>query len=499
MLLLVLAFFSGILTVLAPCVLPLLPIILWVSAEQSKKYQALILIVSLGVSIFAFSILLKTTTLLIDVPASFWKLVSGGIILVLWVVTLFPALWKTLATKLGFSDKSNSLLAKGSQKQGNTKYILMGAAMGPVFSSCSPTYSLILAIILPASYAFWLLALLSYILGLSLILWCIALLGQRFVSKLKWISNPKGIFQKVLGVLFILIGIFIITGLDKKLAIKILDTGFLNTTNFEQKFIDKVNFDNFEDDSQKPQPERSENIPGIAPVSSQTGSLEIPISGTPETNTSLSLQQDTLIPEKKSETSPQSEASVCSAGICKKEEENFLQEIETLFQDIQEPGWDTALENQKVAIEKNTGYPAPDLTGLTNWINSDGFSSLQELRGQVVIIDFWTLGCINCINTLEHTEGLYKTYKDKGLLILGLHAPEFAYEQKLTAVQETVKKYGLTFPVAQDNDFSTWKAYSNRYWPAFYLIDKKWQVRYTYYGEGKYEEKEKAILELLAE
>lgn len=145
------------------------------------------------------------------------------------------------------------------------------------------------------------------------------------------------------------------------------------------------------------------------------------------------------------------------------------------------------------------GTPAPDLVGLQNWINSPEISSLEELRGKVVMIDFWTLGCINCINTLPHTQEMHETYKDQGLVILGLHAPEFSYEQKLENLQAAVTQYGLTFPIAQDNDFATWKAYGNKYWPAFYLIDKQGNIRFKFFGEGKYEEKEAAIQTLLAE
>jgi len=150
-------------------------------------------------------------------------------------------------------------------------------------------------------------------------------------------------------------------------------------------------------------------------------------------------------------------------------------------------------------ITSEQGYPAPDFIGLENWINSEEIVSLEALRGKVVLIDFWTLGCINCIRTLWHTQELYETYNDQGFEIIGIHAPEFAYERKLSEVQKAVEKYWLTYPVVQDNDFQTWRAYKNRYWPAFYLIDKKGDIRYTHFGEGKYREMEIAVEELLAE
>ncbi len=155
------------------------------------------------------------------------------------------------------------------------------------------------------------------------------------------------------------------------------------------------------------------------------------------------------------------------------------------------------LQNNTSVLNKN--YPAADLIWLENWINSEWYDSLEELRWQVVLIDFWTLWCINCIRTLPHLVETYGIYHDQWFEILGLHAPEFAYEQKLEAVQRVVDTYKLPYPIAQDNDFMTWRAYKNRYWPAHYLIDKQWNVRYTHFGEWKYEEMRQAIEQLLAE
>ena len=153
-------------------------------------------------------------------------------------------------------------------------------------------------------------------------------------------------------------------------------------------------------------------------------------------------------------------------------------------------------------------YPAPEFTGLKKWINSREIKSMHDLRGKVVLsmhdlrgkvvlIDFWTFGCINCIHTLPHVQKWHKTYKDKGLVVLGIHAPEFDYERKIKNVREAVNKYGLTFPVAIDNGFKLWRAYKNRFWPAMYLIDKGGTVRYMHFGEGRYKETEAAIVNLL--
>lgn len=248
MTLLIIAFLSGVLTVLAPCVLPILPIILWASVEDDKnKYTPYIIIASLSISILIFSLLLKASTVLIGVSPTFWKSFSGWLIIGLGIITLFPNLWKTVSTKLGFSDNSNKLLNKSSSKSGTLKYVLMGFALGPVFSSCSPTYALILAIILPAGFWIGITSLIAYILWLAAILLAIAIFGQKLVKNLKWASDPNGTFKKILWVVFIFVGIAIISGYDKKIEAAILDAGFLNTTNFEQSIIDNLELDKVEE------------------------------------------------------------------------------------------------------------------------------------------------------------------------------------------------------------------------------------------------------------
>ncbi len=142
---------------------------------------------------------------------------------------------------------------------------------------------------------------------------------------------------------------------------------------------------------------------------------------------------------------------------------------------------------------------APEITGLSHWINSSTINSMNQLRGKVVLIDFWTYSCYNCINTLPFVKAWYKKYKEKGFIVLGIHAPEFFFERNLKNVKEAVKKHEIQFPVALDNGFQLWRAYRNRYWPAFYLIDKNGFIRYSHFGEGRYKETEKNILQLLDE
>ena len=145
--------------------------------------------------------------------------------------------------------------------------------------------------------------------------------------------------------------------------------------------------------------------------------------------------------------------------------------------------------------------PAPEFVGNQRWFNTPGGDplSLRELRGKVVLVDFWTYTCINCVRTQPYLKAWHREYEDEGLVIVGVHTPEFSFEREASNVRAAIRREGLGYPVAQDNEFATWKAYGNRYWPAKYLIDANGQVRYTHFGEGEYDTTERNIRTLLAE
>ena len=131
-------------------------------------------------------------------------------------------------------------------------------------------------------------------------------------------------------------------------------------------------------------------------------------------------------------------------------------------------------------------YPAPQIAGIVSWINSPPLK-LDQLKGKVVLIDFWTYSCINCVRTLPYLKKWDETYRDKGLVVIGIHSPEFAFERKLGNVQDAVKRHHIQYAVALDNDFRTWMNFQNHYWPAHYLIDQEGKVVYTHFGEGDYD------------
>ena len=155
-------------------------------------------------------------------------------------------------------------------------------------------------------------------------------------------------------------------------------------------------------------------------------------------------------------------------------------------------------EPQKLAPLTGNELDAPEFVDTGRWINSDPFT-MEEQQGNVVLIDFWTYTCINCIRTLPYLRSWHDKYADSGLVIVGVHTPEFEFEKLYDNVVEAVKKFDLRYPIVQDNDFGTWVAFKNRYWPAKYLIDQEGKIRYEHFGEGAYQETELVIRELLEE
>ncbi|KJK24422.1 thioredoxin [Burkholderiaceae bacterium 16] len=141
---------------------------------------------------------------------------------------------------------------------------------------------------------------------------------------------------------------------------------------------------------------------------------------------------------------------------------------------------------------------APEFAGVDQWLNSPPLT-MSSLQGKVVLVDFWTYTCINCINTLPYVKQWYDKYKDQGLVVVGVHTPEFPFEKSTDNVKAAIKRFGIRYPVAQDNSYATWNAFSNQYWPAVYLIDASGKIVYKHLGEGQYEETEAVIQKLLAE
>lgn len=402
-----LSFVAGLLTAFAPCVLPLLPVILGGSLASGgrDKKRPYIITASLIVSLVLFTILLKVSSALIGIDPRVWSIGAGILVVALGVFMLLPSIWAKLIAVTGIEHRSLSMLSQANrQKDSTLSAILTGAALGPVFSSCSPTYAWVLATVLPSDTTAGIIYLTIYCIGVATALLAIALLGQKLLQKAHFATNPNGWFQRIIAILFILVGIFVATGWDKNVQTWLVDKDPFHLISLEQQLIP---------DNKKP---------AVSSGTSKDGKM----------------------------------------------------------------------------VYNVAPYAAPEFTGIDSWLNS-GPLTLKELRGKVVLIDFWTYSCINCIRTQPYLNAWYDKYHDDNLVIVGVHAPEFAFERVPANVKNAIKEEGIKYPVALDNDFATWQAYDNSYWPAKYLIDKDGRVRYTHFGEGSYDETERVIQELLKE
>jgi len=438
---LIISFVAGILTVLAPCVLPLLPVIIGSSVSDTRsKLKPYIITISLTISVVLFTLILKFATIFIDIPPTFWQYLSGGIIIIFGLITIFPTLWDKWAIKfnLALSRKSNRMLAEGVKRESYVGDIIIGASLGPVFSSCSPTYFVILATVLPQSFFAGLVDLIAYSIGLSLSLLLISKLGQKLVGRLDGVSDPKGWFKRSLGILFLVVGIFIVTGFDKDIQTYVTEKSFFDVTKVEQNYL----LNRLDD----------------------------------KTTTGIKSEEGVMVDE----TSGDIDSS----------------------KGVQSTNKDAAVSKPSFLslMEKKLKYSQyKELVNPSGFVNSDPFQLKDIVGKKVILLDVMTYSCINCQRTFPYANAWYEKYKDKGLEIVAIHTPEFAFEKKIENVREAMVKFGIKFPVVLDNDYGTWNAYGNNYWPRKYLIDIDGYVVYDHIGEGEYDLTESKIKEALQE
>ncbi len=412
---LIVSFIAGVLTVFAPCILPLLPVVLGSSTSGRSRWTPYIVVGSLASSIILFTYILKVSTAFITVPPEVWSYLSGGIITFFGLTLVFPTIWEHIPGLAMLSANSNTLMGTGFQKKSFWGDVLIGASLGPIFSTCSPTYFVILASVLPVSFALGTLYLLAYTLGLSLMLLLIGVIGEGLVRRMSSLADSRGVVKRVVGVLFLIIGMSIVFGYEKKLETAILNSGYFDITKVEQRLLQRT---------EDTPPAREDQSPADA---TQKGS------GT------------------------------------------------------QKP------------IAKKQGVPYVEIVKPAGFVNTDGITIGSLVGKKVILVDFLTYSCINCQRTFPYVNAWYEKYKSQGLEIIGIHTPEFAFEKNIDNVREAMKRFGIKNPVVLDNDYATWNAFENRYWPRKYLIDIYGNIVYDHIGEGGYEETEMKIKELLAE
>ncbi len=254
------ALVAGVLTTLAPCVLPLLPVIVGgalvpeatVTTESDASpggsvavaprvrapyRRAVIIVGSLSVSVVVFTLLLKVSTSLIGIPPAAWQYLSGAVLVALGLSALFPSQWDRVSAALRLQARSGERLARADARGGDLGAVLTGAALGPVFSSCSPLYAYVVVTVLPASFGEGMVLLAAYVVGLSATLLAIALLGQRLIRGLGWVADPHGWFRRGLGLVFIVVGIGVALGWDRALQTWVLENSPWQPWTIDSGFI----------------------------------------------------------------------------------------------------------------------------------------------------------------------------------------------------------------------------------------------------------------------
>ncbi len=409
-LLLIFSFFAGLSTILAPCIWPVLPIVLSssIAGRDHRRPLGITLGVMLSFAFFTLSISMLVKAFHLD--TNLLRLIAVVVISFLGLVLVVPRLgvWVDLA----ISRMSNVFGGKTVQGNGFLPGFFTGLALGIVWSPCAgPILATIAALSATGQVNLdVILVTLAYVTGVGVPLFAFAYGGQKFVGKARGFSKYTGKIQQGFGVVMILAAMAILTNYDQKFQIAVLD-----------------------------------RFPALGTA----------INGFE--NSDAVIKRLNLLKGSKQST------QVDSSGLF------------------------------------NSNMPAPDFVGITKWLNPEKSVTINDLKGKVVLVDFWTYTCINCIRTLPHVTSWYDKYKDQGFVVIGVHTPEFAFEKETPNVAHAIEMYKIHYPVAQDNDYTTWTNYNNQYWPAEYLIDANGTIRRTHFGEGEYPEMEQAIQLLLKE
>jgi cytochrome c biogenesis protein CcdA/thiol-disulfide isomerase/thioredoxin len=406
MILLVLAFFGGIFTIISPCILPVLPFV-FARADRPFRKSGLPLLAGMALTFTAFAAVATAGGGWIVRANQYGRAASLFVLAVFGLTLLWPALADRLSRPF---VQMGSRLARPSNSAANPSVfqsLLLGIATGLLWAPCAgPILGLVLTgAALEGASGRTVVLLLAYSAGAATSLTVALLAGGRLFALLKRSLRAEVWIRSILGVA-VLAGVAAIAfGLDRGLLTQL---SLASTSGIEQTLVDRF------------RPNTQANNPSMMMMSST--------------------------------------ASGAASGP------------QTL----------------------------PDLSGAVAWLNSPPLNR-DALKGKVVLVDFWTYSCINCLRTLPFIRAWAEKYKDSGLVVIGVHTPEFAFEKDADNVRRAVRELNVTYPVALDNDYKIWKAFSNSYWPADYLIDSAGKIRYHHFGEGKYDELERQIQELLKE
>jgi cytochrome c biogenesis protein CcdA/thiol-disulfide isomerase/thioredoxin len=429
--LLAFAFISGIITILSPCILPVLPIVLSGSLGKGKA-RPFGVIAGFVLSFTFFTLALSAIVQALGIPADAMRYAAVGLIFLFGLVMLLPALSRLFELGVARSASLGQSASRlGGAAVGRTGFwggIPVGLSLGLVWTPCvgpimASVISLALTKRVDGGSVFITLA---YSLGTAIPMLAIMIGGRTLLAQVPALTRHAAGIQRGFGALMIVLSLGIGFGFDRKIQAAIL-TAF---------------------------PSYGSGLSAVEEVGPVRAALKV-------------------------RGSAGNSAGTSAAGT-------FTGAPDAVAED-----------------GKLGDYgAAPEFTAAGPWLGAGGASpglSLAGLRGKVVLVDFWTYSCVNCVRTLPYLRAWYDAYKDKGLVIVGVHSPEFEFEKVSANVSRAMVDLGVTWPVVQDNDYAQWNAYGNKYWPAHYFIDAKGRVRYFHFGEGAYDVSERVIRALLKE
>lgn len=406
LLLILFSFLGGVVTILSPCILPILPIVLSGSVDKGKR-KPMGIVAGFIFSFTFFTLFLSTIVKATGISADSLRSVSIFILIGFGLSLLLPQLQEKVER---IFSRLSGRVSTDNRKEGFSGGFLIGLSLGLVWTPCvGPILASIITLAATSSVNFSAtLITLAYSLGTAIPMIAIMYGGRTLLNRLPFLTQNATKIQKAFGVLMIITAIGIFFNIDRKFQAYILE-----------KF--------------------------------------------PQYGVGLTKLEDNALVKEQLNKLKSDDIS------------NILDDLSDGF------------------------YPvAPELIAGGEWFNSKPLK-LSELKGKVVLLDIWTYTCINCIRTLPYLKSWHEKYKDKGLVMIGVHTPEFEFEKNPDNVAKAIDDFGIAYPVMQDNDYATWRAYNNRYWPAKYFIDRDGRVRSSHFGEGDYDESELLIQQLLKE
>ncbi|MCS2172995.1 cytochrome c biogenesis protein DipZ [Scandinavium sp. TWS1a] len=408
MLVIILAFLGGLLTIASPCILPVLPFV-FARSDQPFTRSGLPLLLGMALTFTLFATLAAVGGGWVVAANQYGRIAALVLMAVFGITLLFPQVGERLMHPLVNAGNTLSEKITSGRAAGPGSSLLLGVATGLLWAPCAgPILGLVLTgAALQGANAGSTLLLLAYAAGAVTSLALALLIGGKVFSAMKRSLGVGEWIRRGLGAAMLLGVAAISLGLDTSVLARL---STVSTGGIEQTLVQKLKPEN-----------------ALSPV---------------KPSAMLASATNSDVP------------ALVDAGVM------------------------------------------PSLNGAVQWLNSPPLTA-ESLRGKVVLVDFWTYSCINCLRTLPYVKAWAEKYRDQGLVVIGVHSPEFAFERDINNVTKESKKLGITYPIAIDNNFGIWQAFNNQYWPAHYFIDAKGHIRYMHFGEGNYAESERVIQELL--